>query len=322
MQYLQFLERIKRRVISPIYIFAGEEEFLKEEAMARLERILFQEKRVEEKEIFEGRNATVALREALRNVSLFGKAKLIVVKNTQELDASGRDVLLQYIKARFHVNFLIIFLHRDEDKRIWNLPSPRITFVEFKKLYDPDMLNWLISRGRLNKKVISRDVARVFLERVGGDLILLSQALERVINYIGPKNVIEKKDVEEILSDEKKEAVFNLTDALASQDISLCLNILNKLFLSLVSPQQIIGLLSWQIRQIYTIKTGGTVNIPPFFLKRLKSQANRFSCEKLEECLYGLRKIDTEIKSGLKNPRLSLELFFFKFFFKPGQAEA
>jgi len=58
------------------------------------------------------------------------------------------------------------------------------------------------------------------------------------------------------------------------------------------------------------------VKMPLFFLKRLRAQAQKFSREKLEECLYGLKKADREIKEGLKNPKLSLELFFFSFFFQ------
>jgi DNA polymerase III delta subunit len=70
--------------------------------------------------------------------------------------------------------------------------------------------------------------------------------------------------------------------------------------------------LSWQLRQLYTLKQGGEVNAPPFILKKLRESAKRFSEKNLVECLEGLREVDREIKNGLKDPKLSLELFLFK----------
>ncbi len=311
MQYFQFLERLKKRIISRVYLFSGEEEFLKEEALARLEKILFSEKGVDEKEVFDDEVSVSTLNERLNTVSLFNKSKLAVIK---KINKECEDILLKYIKAPSSTTYLVAFVDRK-----WNT-SP--FFVEFKKFYEGDMLNWLISRAGDNKKILRGDAARVFIERLGTDLALLSEGLERAINYIGAKKEIEVKDICEIVGDEKKDAVFDLTDALASQDLPACLTILNKLFLAFSSPQEILALLGWQARQLYTLKKGGELKIPQFFLKRLKGQAQRFSEKQLEECLNGLKIADREIKEGLKNPKFSLELFFFNFFSKLGEVKA
>lgn len=305
-----------KKPLSPVYLFHGEEEFLKEEALKRLEGILSRERGGEGKDVFEEDVSPSVLNESLKSMSILGGTRLVVIKKTKKLDKECRKILFQYIKNPLSQNFLVVFLDKEEDRRKWDVSSPGTKLIEFKKLYEADILSWLTSRARDNKKAISMDAAKVFLERLGPDLALLSQGLERVIDYIGAKTVVEVKDIEEILNDEKKDAVFDLTDALASQDLPACLNILNKLFLTLTSPQQIIALLSWQVRRLYTLKMGGAVKMPLFFLKRLRAQAQKFSREKLEECLYGLKKADSEIKEGLKNPKLSLELFFFSFFFQ------
>jgi DNA polymerase-3 subunit delta len=317
MQYFQFLEHLKRSSFSPVYLFSGEEGFLKEEALVKLEKALFSERGVAEKDVFEGEVSALTLEERLKTLSLLGKPGLVVIKKTQKLSENCRKILLQYIKGRSFPNFLVVFLDKEENRKKWDVPP---FFVEFKKFYEGDCLNWLITCAGNNKKTLPGDAARALLARMGPDLALLAQGLERVINYIGPKRVIELKDVDEILCDEKKDAIFDLTDALASQNLPDCIGILNKLFLSLTPPQQIISLLSWQVRQLYTLKRGGELKTAPFFLKRLRAQTQRFKEEQLKECLRGLRKVDADIKSGLRGPKLSLELFFFKFL-KPGEAK-
>ena len=304
-----------------VYLFQGEEEFLKTEALKRIEESLSREKGIEGKDILEEEVTPLVLNERLKTIPLLGGRRLVVIKETKKLDEKCRKILLEYIKNPPHANFLAVFLDKEESRKKWDVSSNGVTFREFKKFYDSDILSWIIARARDNKKTISRDTAKIFLERMGPDLALLAQGLERVIDYIGIKSAIEQKDIDEVLCDEKRDVVFDLTDALASQDLPACLGILNNLFLTLTSPQQIISLLSWQIRRLYTIKQGGNLRMPPFFLNKLKAQAKRFSLERLEECLYGLRKTDGDIKTGLKNPKLSLELFFFSFFFQPGETE-
>jgi DNA polymerase-3 subunit delta len=237
-----------------------------------------------------------------------------VVKRLKDLDEESRRTLGTYLARPLNYIYLVIFLDKEEDRNKWSSLSPKACLVEFKKFYEGDTVAWLTRRAKANNQSLSREVAGLFLECLGPDLALLSQGLERVIDYIGPKGVIEAKDVEAVLESERKDIVFDLTAAMAAQDRPRCLKILNKLFLDLTPPQQIITRLAWQVRQLYTLKKGGDLKIPPFYLKRLREEAQRFTLEKLEECLYRLREVDRAIKNGEREPRLSLELFFFRFF--------
>lgn len=314
MHYIQFLDKLERREIPPVCLFWGEEEFLKEEALGRLEEILFPrgESRVN-KEIFEDKITAAGLAESLRTIPLLGSRRLVVVKSTKALDEESRQTLASYLASPLDYIYLVIFLDREEERNKWGPLSPEASLVEFKKFYEGDMKAWLTRRAKANNKSLSPEVAGLFLECLGPDLALLSQGLERAIDYTGPKGVIEAKDVEDIFESERKDIIFDLTAAMAAQDMPRCLKILNKLFLDLTPPQQIITRLAWQVRQLYTLKKGGALKIPPFFLRRLKGEAQRFSPEKLEECLYRLREADRAIKTGEREPRLSLELFFFRF---------
>ena len=313
MHYIQFLDKLERKEIPPVLLFWGEEAFLKEEALLRLEEILFSRESRVNKDIFEGKITAADLTESLRTIPLLGRWRLVVVKGTKDLDEESRGALSSYLASPLNYIYLVIFLDREEDRNKWGSLSPEASLVEFKKFYEGDMAAWLMSRAKANNKSLSREVAGLFLECLGPDLALLSQGLQRAMDYIGAKGVIEAKDVEDIFESERKDIIFDLTAAMAAQDMPRCLKILNKLFLDLTPPQQIITRLAWQVRQLYTLKRGGDLKIPPFFLRRLKGEAQRFSPEKLEECLYRLREADRAIKTGEREPRLSLELFFFRF---------
>ncbi len=313
MHYIQFLDKLERREIPPVLFFGGEEEFLKEEALLRLDEILFPGESRVNKDIFEGKITAAGLTESLRTIPLLGRWRLVVVKGTKDMDEESRGTLASYLASPLNYIYLVIFLDREEDRNKWGSLSPKASLVEFKKFYEGDMAAWLMSRAKANNKSLSREVAGLFLECLGPDLALLSQGLQRAMDYIGAKGVIEAKDVEDIFESERKDIIFDLTAAMAAQDMPGCLRILNKLFLDLTPPQQIITRLAWQVRQLYTLKKGGDLKIPLFFLKRLRGEAQRCSLEKLEECLYRLREADRAIKSGEREPRLSLELFFFRF---------
>lgn len=329
MHYFQFLDGLRKKSISRTYIFCGEEDFLKCEALERFAQILFREKGVKEKEIFEADVDACVLSEKLNTVSLFGTPALIVIKKTSALDEKCRLLLQQYILQQNPVkgvllpeNYLVVFLDKDEDRAKWcgGKRADEI-FVEFKKSYEKDTITWLIARAGDNNKILRRDRAAMLVEMVGGDLAFLSEALERIINYTGQKKEIGIEDIQGIIGDEKRDAIFDIASAMASRDLGGCLAILKKLFLTLTPPQQIMGLLAWKIRQLYTVKKGGKVKIPAYLVDRLKNEAKKFSMENLEECLSGLRYADADIKEGLKNPRLALELFFFKCL-KPGETKA
>ncbi len=160
------------------------------------------------------------------------------------------------------------------------------------------------------------------MENTGGNFSLIARELDKLVSYTGEREKIELKDVETIGIDTKTYTVFELIDKISEKNTGDSLNILRRLLISEVSPQQIIGLLRWQFTKLWEVKalifTGISsykalekANIPSFKRKDFLNRIKNFSWEELRKCFNLLLDTDIQIKRGAQ-PALSLELLLFR----------
>ncbi|HIE44334.1 MAG TPA: DNA polymerase III subunit delta, partial [Candidatus Omnitrophica bacterium] len=177
---------------------------------------------------------------------------------------------------------------------------------------------------REENKQIDNEAISLLIENTGRELSVTSQELGKLIIYVGENQQIEARDVEKVGIHTRSYTVFQLVDMISQKRTKNSINILRQLLTSGVTPQQIIGLLSWQFARLWKVKSLVSrgmapyralreVNIPSFSAKNFLLQVKNFSWEDLTKCFNLLLEADIQIKTGAE-PNLTLELLILSFF--------
>jgi DNA polymerase-3 subunit delta len=92
------------------------------------------------------------------------------------------------------------------------------------------------------------------LERIGFDPQALCENLQRLVDFTGERNVITREDVGRLVKRTRKDAIFELTNALADRDAARALTFAASLLSAGLHPLQILTALANQVRRLLVTK--------------------------------------------------------------------
>jgi len=183
---------------------------------------------------------------------------------------------------------------------------------------------WEVSRwirGRVQKagKAFTPDAVELLALLVGGSIRELASEIEKLVVYAGDRPTITAQDVREIVSLVAEAEVFELMDAVGHQQAGRALKLLRAV-LAKKAPLLVLFMLGDHIRTIRKAKAlmdrraspgdAGRVLGGRYWLYergKLQPQVAKFARMDMDRVLGLLLEADTEIKTGIKPPRLALE---------------
>lgn len=311
------LNNLKKGKISPLYIFSGEEEYLKEKLLEKIERILIDPSlKFFNYEILDGEECDAdSLIIKCRTVPFFSTTKLIVVKNADKLCSS--DELTTYIQNPPPGVCLILFA-----KKV--TPQLKRFEVRLGKLHSKAIVEWIRKKIWESKKGITFEVAQYLLELAGEDLRRLSSEIEKLVLFVGEKPSISKEDVQSILPSGIREMdIFDFVDTIGNRNKKEALRILQSLILT-EDTGKILGMIARQFRLIIQVKelmkkNYSQTNIAQqtglksdWVARRLLEQAKNFSIKNLINKLEILLDSELSIKTSRIQPLFNLEIMVSK----------
>lgn len=167
--------------------------------------------------------------------------------------------------------------------------------------------------------VMSRDVSSYLANRVGEDLNMLLNELEKLCFYKG-EGEITRRDVDAICTRSLDASIFDLSKALVSGTAQQAFNILNDLLAQKEKPVVILGTLINAYVDMYraqvALSSGEAVDAAAdvfnyrrsaFRLKNAARNSADMSLEQIRNCLDILADADTRIKSTALDERRILE---------------
>lgn len=180
-------------------------------------------------------------------------------------------------------------------------------FVEYPKLYDNEIPDWLLRRAKKYKKEIDLTSANLIamscnsLREIDNELIKLNV-------YLGNNNHITIEDVEEIVGINKENNVFELTKAVGIRDLDTSLRITDNLLAH--SNQSVLILITLTryfitlFKLIDELKTttnkfqlAGRVGVNPYFIDEYIRSLSKYSPIEVERILAILSASDEDLKS-------------------------
>jgi DNA polymerase-3 subunit delta len=317
------LERhLEQRSLRPLYLFYGDEEFLMQRALKRLESALRdQTGEAPLKVVKEAQEVELAEFLAQARVApLWGPGQLLVLRRAEAIAAADLKAISNYLDnpaPRAWVMLLAEGLKaRDLGKNpVWSLLAAREATLGFFRLKEEELYRWLAQESQAQGKTLTLAAAQRLVEIVGENLWELTQELEKLALFAGEEKTLTPALVAQLASHSRTYSIFALVDALGEPGAQKRLSALDHLLDLGEPPARIVVMLARQLRLLIRLKeTPGAapdlarqLNLPQGVVKRMAQQSARFSEAALQGHLLRLHQTDLHLKTSAGNPRLWLE---------------
>jgi len=173
---------------------------------------------------------------------------------------------------------------------------------------DEDMPSWILRKAKELGGGFRPDAARLLASYVGNNTMRARNEVEKLITYVGERQVVEEADVSLLTAQEQEGNIFTLTDALGERNSKVAM----QQFMLLMDDNDLLeltGMIHRQFRLLIQAReildAGGKaqdiereLSVLGFVSRKLADQARRFSMRQLLEIYDRLLKIDVDMKTG------------------------
>ncbi|MBT1071640.1 DNA polymerase III subunit delta [Pelotalea chapellei] len=303
---------IRKGQIPKLCYLYGEESFLVERAARLLlDRAIDQSLKDFNFNVFYGNESRgIDIVDAAQTLPMFAERRAVLVKRSELLKAEALEILLPYVQKPAESTCLIFTGTKvDQRKKIFSEFKKQGALVEFKRLYDNKLSNFVQTEANLSGKPIEPAGADLLALLIGNNLQELSSQIEKLVVYAGSRQRITAEDVRTIASSSKAFTAFELARFLGIKDLQNALRSLETLFKNGEGVPPILGALSRHFRQLWRVRemldqknSQGDISrelgINTFFLGEYLQQAKNFGRGELRIIFDALYRCDVSSKSG------------------------
>ena len=328
--YRSFVSGLKASGPGRLYVFYGEEDYLRTEALGMLKKRLVDETFSDfNYSLLEGEKLEIsALTEAVNSVPFFSSGKLVVVRDYDMFHAaeSARDALAALLTDLPDYICLVFLYERTEyrpDGRMKKLSEAMKSarLVHFEKQTEAALSEWIIRRFAREEKKIERSDAAYLAGLKEYSMSALVPEIQKLTAYAHDETVT-RSEIDTVVEPPLETVVFRLTDKLSEGNFSAALSILSELYLTQNEPIPILAAMGKQLREMYCAKVlnenGGRgdalqkiFGLSDYVAGKLRSSAGKFSMEWCAAALVLCTETDRRLKSGT-DQKAELELLLFR----------
>lgn len=320
-------EKLKKGEILPIYLFYGDEDYLKNYYFDELQKKILGGNKDFNFTVFEGKDLELQeLSDALESYPLMSDKKLIVIKN---LNITEQSEIKEYITENIKSlpDFSVLLIYEDiielDDKKdakaisFINLINKTGLSVNFRKAEEKDLVNWADRHIKSRGYKADLSTIRYMLSVCDNSMNVLINEIEKLCGYANDFEIT-KKDIDDIVTRTIDSRIFDLTDAIAGRDYSKAFSVLDELFFLKYTDTVIAGSIYRAFINLYNIKMASMQGIQAYEaakdlgLKDFVASKYRRFCENMSEeflrnCLYKCEKADIDLKSSYSEKRVIIE---------------
>ena len=318
-------EDLKTGQFKQVYLFYGEEDYLKEQYKTRFVKSMIPSDDTMNFTCFEGKNADAAeIIGQADTMPFFADKRLIVVEESGFFKTGGTE-LGDYIKNMPDTTYMI-FVESAVDKRskLYKAVRDKGRIVEFPRQNDATLRRWVQNKVRAEKKVMSGDAETLFLSKTGDDMNLISKELDKLICYTLKKDRITQEDVEAVCTCQITDNIFDMIDAMTAGRQNDALDIYYSLLAQKEPPMRILFLMTRQYRILFEIKDhvrlgrsrqdiAKKMGLHPFVAGKCMDQAKKFKSKELRAIIEESADLEHRVKTGRLTDILAVELFLIKY---------
>ena len=344
----RFVSELESHKLRPAYVFVGDEAFFRKRFRdAILDHMVPADLR--DFSLFEFDLAENDLAEVLdraRTPSLMAPFQVFFVRGVKNLFGRGSneeklagiedycknpnpDALIVFVADHISIPADVRRMEMQDKERYQRIRETMVPYcgiVELARVEEGEAVRW-ISEFCASRDVpvkIEPDGARELVDALGGDMMMISNELEKLMLYVGAKNRITLGDVETMVLAAKQRSLYELTDAISSKDRVRALEVLDAMLSSGDGEEAAIGhiyMLAKTFRQMLVILERNVrdqrmlwaalwqgFRVPPFAADDIIKQARRYKSRRdLTRAIRLVAKADLALRSNPVSKRMVLE---------------
>jgi DNA polymerase-3 subunit delta len=345
-QVERFVADVQARKLRPAYVFVGDETFFRKRFReAILEHLVPADLR--EFSLFDFDLEDTDLVEILdraRTPSLMAPFQIFFVRGVKSLfGRGGNDQKLEAVEdycknpnpdallilVADHISIpadarRIDMQDKERYQRIREALGSFCGIVELSRVEEGEAVRWLHEYCGTRGVKLEADAARELVDALGGDMMMVSNELEKLILYAGERKHISLGDVETMVLAAKQRSLYELTDAISAKDRVRALETLDAILSSGDGDEAAIGhlyMLAKTFRQMLVILERNVrdqrmlwaalwqgFRVPPFAADDIIKQARRYKSKReLTRAIRLIAKTDLALRSNPPSKRLVLE---------------
>jgi DNA polymerase III subunit delta len=342
----RFVAEVAARKLRPAYVFVGDEVFFRKRCREAILQHLVPAG-LRDFSLFESDLSETDLAEILdraRTPSLMAPFQVFFVRGVKNLFGRGsNDEKLAAIEAYCkdpNPAAVLIFVadhisipadarrmdmnDKDRYQRIRETLGEYCAIVELARVEEGEAIRWIGEYCATQNVKMESDAARELVDALGGDMIMVSNELEKLILYVGDKKRVTPGDVETMVLAAKQRSLYQLTDAISAKDRARALQVLDAILSGGGGEEAAIGhlyMLAKTFRQMLVILERNVrdqrmlwaalwqgFRVPPFAADDIMRQARRYKSKReLTRAIRLVAKTDLALRSNPPTKRLVLE---------------
>lgn len=324
-------KELKEGKLNSIYLLYGEELFLLETCLKKIKNNFGERKSGINEVKIDETNVNSIISDI--ETPAFGYVKkLIIARNTGLFKKEGKKKtgtnselvkkLAEYIKENVEIikeSVVLVFVEEEAEKNdLYKVIENVGTVCEFSELKAPQITARMKAIAKAYGVQIDDMTARYFMECCGTNMQNLINEIRKLIEFVGPKGEITKKDIDLLCIKQLDSVIFDLTDNLGNKKVTKALEVLNNLIYQKEPIQKILITLYNHFKKLYIVKLAQkentniaeSLNLKPnqmFLTTKYKTQANYFTEAELKNIVEELINLDYNYKIGKIDLNVGLE---------------
>ncbi len=327
----QLKKHLKDKEFENVYLFYGEENYLKNFYHKKIEETLeLGDMSMMNYDTFVGKETmSKDILNAISTLPVFSEYRLVVVKESG-LFTSGRKNETDELAENFSElssTTILIFIENDVDKRnkLYKKVNKEGCAIDFKGLGEADLVKWVEKKLKNHNIDIDRAVTLKFLKTVNRNMDTIEVELNKLISYVGEDNRrLTINDIDNVCSKSMELKIFDLVEAIGKKNPVVALDIYNNMIMMKESPLMVLTMISRQLKillQCKYLKESGfnqqniakELGLPNFVIKDCLIQSNNFNKLELYTSIEKCLNIDVDIKVGKVNDKIGVEMLILEY---------
>ncbi|WP_265443453.1 DNA polymerase III subunit delta [Acetivibrio straminisolvens] len=320
---------IKNESLGKLYLFYGEEEYLKKFYLGKIEEIILRDDRTGlNKVVIEGKTEASKIVEACETMPFFAERKLVVVKKSELFNSkrsnsskeNKNDELVEYLQ-NIPDYICLVFYEEDIDKRLKIVGAVKKygLMVEFPFQKPHELVKWAVKVFGSYGKTIDVSTASYLIDICEDGMAEILNEINKVVLYLGERQKVTVEDIKKVCTKSIKSRIFDLIDAIAERKLDLALKLLNDMIILKEPLPKILFMIAKQLKQLLELKllfskgmdekeVCSKMGLNPYAIKKMIRQSKCFSLEKLKSAVQEALDLDLSIKTGKINDRTAVEI--------------
>lgn len=319
------IEDIKNREYKKVYLFYGDEAYLKQQYKHRLIQALVPPEDTMNFSRFEGKSINV--REVIdlsETMPFFSDRRVILMENTGFFKNKTEE-MAEYLSALpEYICFVFVEDEVDKRNRMYKAVQKYGRAVEFASQDEKTLMTWILGILKKENKKITRPDMELFLEKTGTDMGNIDRELDKLLSYTMHRDVITAADIEAVCTTQITNRIFDMIRAITEKKQRQALDLYYDLLTLKEPPMRILFLIARQFRlllQVRELASEGCdpsliarrTGLQPFVVRNYLPIARKYEKDALRQAMEECAVMEEAVKTGRLTDTMSVELLIIRF---------